>query len=77
MSKRLFALIAILCMMPAVALAWTLNTWVKSNGGTIAAHGGAPQTVTKGSVFKTYTTTTRPFDVTVTANTGYNISNVN
>jgi hypothetical protein len=75
MSKKLFALITMMCLLPAVAFAWSLNTWVKSAGGNLVVRGGAPQTSVNGSVFKSYTTS-QAFNVTVNANTGYTISNL-
>ena len=78
MAKRSLSLVAILLFMalPYTAHgAWTLNTWAKSAGGTIVVRGGTPQTSANGSVFKTYTTS-KPFAVTINANTGYAISAV-
>jgi hypothetical protein len=55
--------------------AWQLNTWAKSSGGTIDSRNQAAQTSANGSIFKTYTThATLP--ITVTAPTGYSISNI-
>jgi predicted CxxxxCH...CXXCH cytochrome family protein len=59
-----------------VHASWTLNTWVKSGGGTIIVRGGTPQTSANGSVFKTYTTS-QSFAVTVNPTTGYTINQVN
>ena len=76
MFKRIlsFLCLASLLSVPAHA-SWTLNTWVKSSGGSIVVRGGTPQTSANGSVFKAYTTS-KPFTVTVSPNTGYSISQV-
>jgi trimeric autotransporter adhesin len=79
MRKIILVLTAILCVaVPLVAQAatWSLNTWVKTVGGSMSVRGGAPQTSLNGSVFKSYTTS-KTFAVTVNANTGYTISSVN
>jgi hypothetical protein len=77
MLRKILLLLLALCSIPLMALAasWSLNTWVKTTGGNIVVRGGAPQTSANGSVFKSYTTS-KSFNVTVNANTGYSISNV-
>ena len=77
MIRKFMVILTIVCFLPSLASAsWSLNTWAKSGGGTISVRGGAPQASDSGSVFKTYTTS-QSFAVTVSSNTGYNISQVN
>ena len=58
MYKRLLALFLLLCAIsPAAAHAWTLKTWVKSQGGIISSSNGVAQTSLDGSVTRNYTTT--------------------
>ncbi len=75
--KSLVIVTLLFAMIPTVASAasWSLNTWVKSGGGSIVVRGGTPQTSANGSVFKTYTTS-KAFNVTVSPNTGYSASQV-
>ena len=77
MLRKILLLLLALCSIPLMALAasWSLNTWVKTTGGNVVVRGGTPQTSANGSVFKSYTTS-KSFNVTVNANTGYSISNV-
>jgi predicted CxxxxCH...CXXCH cytochrome family protein len=77
MRKWIIAVATLLCTFPVLshAASWSLNTWVKTSGGNIVVRNGSPQTSANGSVFKSYTTS-KTFNVTVNANTGYNISNV-
>lgn len=75
MSKKMLAVVTMICLLPAVACAWSLNTWVKSAGGVMSSRNNAAQTSVNGSVFKSYTTSAT-LPVTVTANTGYTISNI-
>jgi hypothetical protein len=72
---RLLLLIACL-VVPVAAFAWSLNTWVKSAGGTIVVRGGTPLTNVDGTKFFSYTTS-QPFNVTVTPNVGYELRQVN
>lgn len=82
MLSKILAVITLGCLLPiqASAASWTLNTWVKSGGGSITVRSGAPQNSFRGSVFKSYTTTVanpnNAVPVTVTANTGYAIYRV-
>ncbi len=75
--KSLVIVTLLFAMIPTVASAasWSLNTWVKSGGGSIVVRGGTPQNSANGSVFKTYTTS-KAFNVTVSPNTGYSVSQV-
>lgn len=76
MLKRILATATIVGAIPAVANAsWLLNTWAKSGGGNIVVRNGAAQNSFKGSVFKTYTTSSN-VNVAVNANTGFTIKNV-
>ena len=52
MLKRVMATACLLVALPVLANAWTVNSWVKSNGGTITINGGTAQTQLNGSVFK-------------------------
>src|ERR1039457_4558739 len=77
MFKRVLAFICLACLQSVPAHAsWSLNTWVKSSGGSIVVRGGTPQTSGNGSVFKSYTTS-NPFTVVLNPYTGYSISSVN
>ena len=73
MLKKIFAAAMLLIALPVVANAYTLKTWVQTVGGNIVVQGGAPQTVTTGAVYKTYTSSR---SVTVTATTGYSIKSI-
>ena len=74
MFKKTFAMATMLCVLPVMAHAWTLNTWVKSAGGYMQSPNVAGnQTSANGSVTRSYTTTT-PLTVTVTPNPGFSIS---
>jgi nitrate/TMAO reductase-like tetraheme cytochrome c subunit len=71
MFRRLVALATLAIAVPVMAYAgtWSLNTWVKSSGGAITIN-GVSQTVSNGSVFKTYTTGSTPA-VAFTVPAGY------
>lgn len=74
---RLLLLIAFMSLPVLVyAATWSLNTWVKSAGGTIVVRGGTPLTNLDSSKFFNYTTS-QPFNVTVTPNVGYELRQVN
>ena len=73
MFKKIFVITALLCALPLLARAATLNTWVKTTGGTIAVNSGTPQTNVNGSVFKTFTVSS---PISVNAASGYVIRSV-
>ena len=74
MLKKILAAAMLLIALPVVANAYTLKTWVQTVGGNIMVQGSAaPQTVTTGAVYKSYSTAKT---VTVTATTGYSIKSV-
>jgi len=76
MFKKSLPILIIVLLVPALAIAWSLNTWVRSGGGNIVSRNlGTPQTSVNGSLFSNYTTHAN-LPVTVNANTGYTISNV-
>lgn len=78
MFKKSFYLVLLACILfplTARAASWTLNTWVKTGGGSIIVR-GVSQTSANGSVFKSYTTSAN-VTVTVSPSTGYQISSVN
>jgi len=75
MYKKLLAVLCLVCLVPLTSHAWSLSTWARTGGGSIAVRGGAPQTSVNNLIYKNYTTS-QPFNVTVTANTGYTISKV-
>ncbi len=69
-------LLLIVCLaLPVVAYAWSLNTWVRSGGGSLQVRTDTPQTSVNGSVFRSYTSH-QNFPVTLRAYTGYKISTV-
>ena len=74
MFKRILAIAAMVCVLPALANAQegTLETWAKSAGGNIVTslNSTFKQTSAYGKIFKTYSTVAAP-TVTVTANPGY------
>jgi hypothetical protein len=74
MFKKIFAIATLLCALPVLANAWTLTTYVKSQGGTITSNNTAPaaQTVLNGSVTKNYASSGET--VVVTPSTGWKIS---
>jgi hypothetical protein len=43
MFKKIFIITALLCALPLLARAATLNTWVKTTGGAIVVNSGTPQ----------------------------------
>lgn len=69
---RLLLLVACL-VLPVVAGAWSLNTWVRSGGGSLQVRTDTPQTSVNGSVFKNYTSQ-QNFPITLSASPGYKIS---
>jgi hypothetical protein len=78
--KRTFSKLSVLaplfCILSTItvyAASWTLNTWVKSTGGSIVVRNGSPQTVSNGSVFKSYTTHAN-VPVIINVNNGYQVS---
>lgn len=73
MFKKIITTATMLCVLPVMAHAWTLNTWVKSQGGTIASSNGAAQTVKNGSVLRNYTTSGTE-NVIVTPEAGFKVS---
>jgi len=75
MLKRLLTIVCLVSLVPLAAHAWSLTTWVRTAGGSISVRGGAPQTNLTGSVYRIYSTS-QPFEVTVSPNTGYSISQV-
>jgi trimeric autotransporter adhesin len=75
MLKRISFAIALVCLIPTLAQAWSLTTQAKSSGGTLSSRNMVNQTSSSGSLFKSYTTHA-PLAVTVAANTGYGINNV-
>ncbi|HJV66147.1 MAG TPA: hypothetical protein VJ550_10470 [Geomonas sp.] len=77
MVRKVVTTVLLIVMFPVIANAagWFFNTWVKTSGGTINSRNMANQDVTAGSIFRSYTTQAS-LPVTVTANTGYTISNV-
>jgi predicted CxxxxCH...CXXCH cytochrome family protein len=79
MVKKYIAFAVLSCLllpMLAIAAPWSLNTWVRTTGGTIVSRNLAtPQTNVNGSVFKSYTTS-KTMPVNVFAATGYTISSV-
>lgn len=75
MMKRILTLSILVCLMPMMAHAWVLNTWVKTAGGSIQVGSGTPQTSVNGSVNTTYKTNTA-LTVAVAASTGYTLSQV-
>ena len=75
MFKKILAVLFLVCLVPLAAHAWSLTTWARTAGGTISVRGGTPQTNLTGSVFRNYTTS-QSFEVAVTANTGYSVSQV-
>jgi hypothetical protein len=73
MFKKVLLIVTMLCVLPAMAHAWQLTTWVKAQGGTItSANLATPQTVLNGSVTKSYSTLTQT--VTITPAPGFIIS---
>jgi hypothetical protein len=74
MQKKYFRtlLITVCLALPVVACAWTLNTWVKTGGGTLQIRTAPLQTSTDGSVFNNYTSQ-QNFPVTISANPGNKI----
>ena len=75
MLKRILTVVMLSCLVPGMAHAWVLNTWVKTAGGSIQVGSGTPQTSLNGSVNTSYKTNTAQ-TVTVAASTGYTISQV-
>ncbi len=75
MLKRILTVVMLSCLVPGMAHAWVLNTWVKTAGGSIQVGSGTPQTSLNGSVNTTYKTNTAQ-TVTVAASTGYTLSQV-
>ncbi|MBI5441689.1 MAG: hypothetical protein HY900_10840 [Deltaproteobacteria bacterium] len=73
---RLVLLVLIGLAAPLAAQAWTLNTWVRSGGGSMTSPNMTNQTSTTGSLFKSYTTTSGTMDFSATPNPGYQISSV-
>lgn len=76
MLKKILVIFMLSCLLPTMALAWTLETWVRSGGGSITIDNGAPQTVVNSAVFKTYTTSSRLIPVAIAASTGYIIQSL-
>jgi len=75
MHKRILAIATLLCAVPLIASAWTLNTWVRSQGGNIQVGNYAKSTVLTGSTFKSYTST-NGYNAVVTADANYFINNL-
>ena len=73
MFKRIIVLATLLCALPALANAFTLTTWAKSQGGVINSPVMMGQTVTNGSMSATFTNTST---VTAIPNSGWTISRV-
>jgi hypothetical protein len=82
MHKRILTIVVLLCAVPVLALAWQLNTWVKTPGGqvTITKGAGGSQPAnplvydsTDGSKFSNFTTSVAPV-VTFQNGTGYAVS---
>lgn len=67
-------LLYIVCLaLPVVAYAWSLNTWVKTGGGTLQVRTAPPQTSASSSVFNSYTSQ-QNFPITISADYGNKIS---
>jgi|GEM_PF-2125923 len=71
MVRRILLVLMLSCLLPAITHAWFLNTWARSSGGTMTVDNGTPQTVTNGSVFAIYTTTSRLIPIAITPSTGF------
>jgi len=75
MHKRILAIVSMLCAVPLIASAWTLNTWVRSQGGNVKVGNYAKSTVLTGSTFKSYTST-NGYNAVITADANYFINNL-
>ena len=75
MHKRILAIVTLLCAVPLIASAWTLNTWVRSQGGNVKVGNYAASTVLNGSTFKSYTST-NGYNAVITADANYFINNL-
>jgi len=73
-KKLHISLILVLCLvLPVLACAWQLETWVRSGGGQIQVGNSTVYTVSNGAVFKTYTTQ-QNIPITITPSSGYKIA---
>ena len=68
-----YLIVAFSLVLPVLAYAWQLETWVRSGGGQLQVGNSAPYTVSNGAVFNTYTTH-QNIPITITPSSGYKIS---
>src|SRR6266516_6645061 len=77
MLKKAILLLTLMCSMtfPVMAQAWSIGAQATNAGGNIVARSHTPITNANGLVFYSYTTHAN-VPVTVSANTGYQVSSV-